>query len=150
MAYDWFRDTPVFLYFGHSHNMLTESWGYIMKHMTFHDKSPSLKFTDFFYWPGFCCFPVAHNASVAYLTYTWFLNTFCCKNLMIQRTDTFFLLFPNLWIGMIGVSLQSRDSVPNEYFLEVKKIFLSSIMAWIVIEVIWIYETTFQLLWSTN
>lgn len=39
MAHDWFRDTPVFLYFGHSHNMLTESWDYKMKHVTFHDKS---------------------------------------------------------------------------------------------------------------
>lgn len=103
MAHDWFRDTPVLLFFGHSHNMLAESWGYIMKHMTFHDKSPSWKFTDFLYWPGFCCFPVAHNASVAYLIYAWFLNAFCCKNLMIQSKN--FPIFPNLWIGMIGFSL---------------------------------------------
>lgn len=26
-------------HFGHSHNMLSESWDYIMKHMTFQDKS---------------------------------------------------------------------------------------------------------------
>lgn len=38
-GHDWFRDSLVFLYFGHSHNMLTERWDDIMKHMTFHDKS---------------------------------------------------------------------------------------------------------------
>ena len=39
MAHDWFRDTPVFLSFGYSHNILTGSWDCIMQHMTFHDKS---------------------------------------------------------------------------------------------------------------
>jgi hypothetical protein len=39
MAHDWFRDTPVFLCFGHSHNMLTKAWGSVTKCMTFHDKN---------------------------------------------------------------------------------------------------------------
>lgn len=61
MAHDWFRDIPVFLYFGHSHNMLTETWGYIMKHMTFHEKSSfqnvlEVHWRSHLYWPGYCCF----------------------------------------------------------------------------------------------
>lgn len=105
-AHDWFRDTPVFLCFGCSHNMLTGSWDDIMNHVTFHDRS-SCVFTNlgFLQWPVYSCFPVAQSTSVTHLTYAWSLKAFYYKNLMLWEYRHFFSWFPNLWIDMMGFSL---------------------------------------------
>lgn len=85
MAHDWFRDIPVSLYFGHSHNMLTETWGYIMKHVTFHEKSSfqnvlEVHWLSHLYWILFTRILLLPGHP-EYLTYAWFLKAFDYKNL---------------------------------------------------------------------
>ena len=92
MAHGRFRDTPVFLYSGHGHNMLTESWDYLMKHMTFHDKS-SLQNVMEVHWLSYSL--VARILLLPrhpeHLIYAWSRKAFYYKNLMLQEHRHFFL-----------------------------------------------------------
>lgn len=110
MAHDWFRDTPVFLYFGHSHNMLAESWDYIMKHVTFHDKSSfrnimKVDWLTLSLLAWILLLPSCPESLCSLPNLSLISKSILSQKSWYKGTDIFFSLFPNLWIDMIGFSL---------------------------------------------